>query len=65
MVAALHLYVTSDLEVRVALDGALVGAANHIVQTAATAWIDVAGCGNYHVSVADRGHVSAAIKCIA
>ena len=65
MVAALHLYVTSDLEVCVALDGALVGAANHIVQAATTAWIDVAGCGNYHVSAADRGPVSAAIKCIA
>ena len=61
-ITALHLNVARDLQVGVTLNGALIRAADHIVQTAGRGWIDRTACRNHHISAVHCGFVAAAVE---
>ena len=62
VVAALHFNITRDLQIGISLNGALIGTADHIVQTAIRSRIDIAVCRNHHMGAGNIGLVAAAVE---
>ena len=65
VVAALHLNIARDFQIGITLNTALIGAADHIVQTAGRRRVDIAAGGNHYISAVHCGFVAAAVECFA
>ena len=62
MIAALHLNIARDFQIGIAINIALIGAADHIVQTAGRGRVDIAAGGNLYMSAVHCGFVAAAVE---
>ena len=62
MVAALHLNIARDFQIGISLNGALIGAADHIVQTAGRGRVDITACRNHHIGAGNIGLVAATVE---
>ena len=65
MVAALHLNIARDFQIGIAINIALIRAADHIVQTAGRGRVDRTTGGNHYMSFVHCGFVAAAVECFA
>ena len=65
VVAALHFNITRDFQIGIAINIALIRAADHIVQTAGRGRVDIAAGGNHYISAVHCGFVAAAVECFA
>ena len=65
VVAALHLNIARDFQIGITLNTALIGAANHIVQTTRRGQVDITAGGNHYISAVHCGFVAAAVECFA
>ena len=62
MVAALHLNIARDFQIGVALNGALIRTADHIVQTTRRGRVDITACRNHHIGAVYCRFVTAAVE---
>ena len=62
VVAALHLNIARDFQVGVTLNGALIGAADHIMQTAGRGRVNITACRNHHMGAVYCCFVTAAVE---
>ena len=62
VVAALHFNIARDFQVGVTLNGALIGAADHIVQTAGRGRVDITACRNHYMGAVYCCFVTAAVE---
>ena len=62
MVAALHLNIARDFQIGISLNRALIGAADHIVQTTRRGRVDITACRNHNIGAVYCCFVTAAVE---